>query len=136
MSAITPELMRHALGVAQSLGLDTVELEVENEKFSAVIGKAPKPKASSTGAAPQPAATAADSTKPIKSSGVGYYRAAEPRLQVGAEVNKGDLVGSVVALGLANDLVAPATGIITEVMVQDGEVVDFGKVIATIEVSA
>jgi len=62
---------------------------------------------------------------------VGYYRAGT--LEVGAKVKKGDIIAAVAALGLANDIEAPADGEIDEVFVEPNQPVEYGQVLARIK---
>ena len=49
-------------------------------------------------------------------------------------MNAGDKIGEMVALGIVNDLVAPTNGKVAEICVEDGSAVEFGQVIARIEI--
>ena len=70
---------------------------------------------------------------PIKANQVGYYRPAGKPLEVGLTVSKGDVVAVISALGLANDLESPVEGEVVEVLVADGEPVQFGQVLAQVK---
>lgn len=51
---------------------------------------------------------------------------AEPIVSVGEKVNKGDVIGTIEALRKLTDVVAPCDGVIAEVLVDDGEPVQYG----------
>jgi acetyl-CoA carboxylase biotin carboxyl carrier protein len=93
-------------------------------------------------AAPAPAATpAADSTAPaveekgiavIKSPMVGtFYRAASPEsapfTDVGAKVGVDSIVCIIEAMKVMNEIQAELSGQITEVLVENGEAVEYGQ---------
>jgi biotin carboxyl carrier protein len=98
----------------------------------------------STAAVPRPAATAAapaqapdatdDPDRAVAiSPAVGVFRAVA---QVGAAVRSGDRIAVVDLLGIAQDVVAPADGVLVEVFAETGEAVEFGEELALIEVTA
>jgi biotin carboxyl carrier protein len=65
----------------------------------------------------------------ITSSFVGYFR---PVAGVQTKVNKGDVVASVESLGLPNDVLAPTSGELQDFMVEDGDAVQYGTLLAKI----
>ena len=46
---------------------------------------------------------------------------------VGDEVEEGQVIGFIDVLGVAHELSAPVTGVIDEMLVHDGSVVEFGQ---------
>ncbi|MGI5216221.1 acetyl-CoA carboxylase biotin carboxyl carrier protein, partial [Plantactinospora sp. CA-290183] len=60
-----------------------------------------------------------------------YYQAAEPGgaafVEVGDKVERGQVVGIVEAMKLMNEVVAEQAGRVVEVLVVDGEPVEFGQ---------
>lgn len=66
------------------------------------------------------------------SPAVGYFR---PRadLRAGTRVRAGDRVGSVDVLGIRQDVVAPADGLIGATLVEAGEPVEYGQAIIVLE---
>ena len=77
----------------------------------------------------QPAASA-PVPRDVLSQFVGYFRAS---VQPGSKVSKDTVVGIVESLGLPNDIMAPAAGTVCDFEVSDGEVVEYGTVIARIQ---
>ncbi|MBI1332413.1 MAG: hypothetical protein JST12_05925 [Armatimonadetes bacterium] len=135
MAPLDFALVRHALNLAKKTGMDEVELELGESKFRAVLDEKAKKPAKAASAAPagkaeEPAVTA----KPIKSHNVGIFRQGDHAMKVGDEIKVGDIVGSVVALGIANDVVSSVQGKISEVNVLDSETVEYGQVLALVEV--
>lgn len=73
----------------------------------------------------------------IKAPLVGtFYKAPkqgdEPFAIVGQNVKKGDVLGIVEAMKMMNDIVAPADGVVNEILVDDGELVSFDQLIMTL----
>ncbi|MEA4986985.1 MAG: acetyl-CoA carboxylase biotin carboxyl carrier protein, partial [Anaerovorax sp.] len=69
---------------------------------------------------------------PIKSPMVGVFYAAPspddvPYVAVGDSVKKGDVVCIVEAMKLLNEIVAECDGVISEICVKNGDVVEFGQ---------
>jgi biotin carboxyl carrier protein len=87
-------------------------------------------------AAPGRAVDAAQAAGPSRvvatSPAVGYFR---PRadLRSGTKVRAGDRIGSVDVLGIGQDLVAPADGLIGSTLVAAGEPVEYGQAVIVLE---
>ena len=70
----------------------------------------------------------------VKSPMVGvFYKApsptSEPFVKVGSKVKKGDVLCIVEAMKLMNEIHAEADGTITEVLLNDGDVAEYGQVL-------
>ncbi|WP_194711595.1 acetyl-CoA carboxylase biotin carboxyl carrier protein [Noviherbaspirillum soli] len=87
-------------------------------------------------AAPAPAASAAIDAAPtghvVKSPMVGtFYRAASPGsapfVDVGATVKEGDTLCIIEAMKLLNEIDADASGVIQQILVENGQPVEFGQ---------
>lgn len=129
-------LVKHALDLAQRVGMDQVDLEVGDAKFSATLSPVKTKPAPSSAAAPtatKAAVEPASTHKAIKSHNVGIFRSAGHPLEIGQEVSVGDVLGSIVALGISNDVVASIQGTVTEVNVSDSEAVEYGQILALVE---
>src|SRR5262245_19296484 len=73
-------------------------------------------------------------TVPIKSPGVGTFYAAskpgaEPFVRVGSRVTPTTTVGILEAMKIMNEIPAECSGVITEVLVQNQQPVEFGQVL-------
>ncbi len=135
MPGIESELIKHALSVARQRGFAEVEIETEAGRFSASLEKVKKtPAQVGQEAAPQKE-KASNGLFDIKAPLVGYYSQAMPGLASGITVAKGDVIASISALGLANDVESPQEGEIVEVLVADGDPVMYGQVIARMKVN-
>lgn len=69
---------------------------------------------------------------PIESPMVGVFYSApspdsEPYVSVGSSVKKGDVVCIIEAMKLMNEVTAEKSGIITEICVENGQVVEYGQ---------
>lgn len=94
---------------------------------------APKP------AAPAPAAPSpAEHPDALKSPMVGtaYLRPspdAKPFVEIGARVSAGDKLLLIEAMKTFNDIVAPKGGVVTAILVEDGQPVEYGEPLLVIE---
>ncbi|HET6644283.1 MAG TPA: biotin/lipoyl-containing protein [Fimbriimonadales bacterium] len=73
---------------------------------------------------------AAPTALEIKSGFVGYFRHSVP---LGSAVSSGTPIGIVEALGLPNDVVAANAGTLVELLVDDGQPVEYGQPVARVE---
>lgn len=74
----------------------------------------------------------------VKAPFVGtFYRAPSPEekpfVMIGTEVKKGEIVGIIEAMKLMNEITAPEDGVVEEILVEDGELVDFDKTMIIIK---
>lgn len=88
----------------------------------------------------QPAPTAAAKEKQpedhlILAPMVGIFHAASDIIQIGAQINKGQVVGAIESMKLLNDVVSEVSGTVREVMVEDGMPVEYGQPLCRIEVN-
>jgi acetyl-CoA carboxylase biotin carboxyl carrier protein len=132
MASIDAEVVKHALKVAREHGYAELELANGEAWFRATLEPGPKKQR------PAPVASAdgeseAENVLSIKANHVGYFREGEGKLSIGEAVLKGDVVASIAALGLANDVETTVSGTIVEVLVKDGDAVQFGQVIAHVK---
>ncbi|MFN4179050.1 MAG: acetyl-CoA carboxylase biotin carboxyl carrier protein [Armatimonadota bacterium] len=75
---------------------------------------------------------------PVLSNWVGIVRRTKngkPLVQVGDNIKQGQTLCWVDALGVQNEVRAPATGRIVEIFVEDGQAVEFGQQLMLLEVS-
>ena len=123
------ELGLTALEINETTG--NVRLERTPAPVAAAIPAAPVPApAAVPSAAPAAPAAASDVIK-VKSPMVGVFYAApaenaEPFVKVGDRVAKGQTLCIVEAMKLMNELPSEQDGIITEICVENGQIVDYG----------
>jgi acetyl-CoA carboxylase biotin carboxyl carrier protein len=99
---------------------------------------APPPAPAAKPAAPAPAAAPAGHADALKSPMVGtaYLRPspdARPFIEVGARVTAGDRLLLIEAMKTFNDIVAPKGGVVTAILVEDGQPVEYGEPLIVIE---
>lgn len=58
---------------------------------------------------------------------------AKPFAEVGKQVRKGDVIGIIEAMKLMNEVIASQDGVVKEICVADGEMVEYGQVLITLE---
>ena len=128
------DTFRYALSVARKHGFYEIEIETPDGSFEAKLEPISLPAMPSVLTAHNE-----DSADPglahIVSSLVGYYQATDPPLAVGQTVAAGDVVAIIAALGLANDVEAGVSGEVADVLVETGQPVEYGQVLATVRAS-
>lgn len=90
---------------------------------------------------PQAPAKAQEEEKPgnmVTSPIVGTFYAAPspekpPYVQVGKQVHKGDVLFIIESMKLMNEVTSEYNGVVAEILVEDGETVEFGEPIMRIE---
>lgn len=125
MSAVNWDDVRHALDTAQSLGYRRVRLTQQGVTFQATLGAQPAPAPAPIS---EPEVVVAAETVKVTAPCVGYCTFAKG-LEVGQNVEAGDKLAVIVALGLNNEVVAPAAGTVVALGVKDGAAVDFDTIL-------
>ncbi|HZT44263.1 MAG TPA: biotin/lipoyl-containing protein [Chthonomonadaceae bacterium] len=64
---------------------------------------------------------------PITAPLVGIFHHVKPIVGLGAQVTEGQVVGVIEAMRLINDITAPVTGSVIDVLVEDGLPVEYGQ---------
>ncbi|EEP68649.1 acetyl-CoA carboxylase biotin carboxyl carrier protein [Kingella oralis] len=106
---------------------------------AAPVQAAPAPVAApAQPAAPAPAPAARDLSNAQKSPMVGtFYRAASPStpafVEVGQTVKAGDTLCIIEAMKLMNEIEAEKSGVVKEILVENGQPVEFGEPLFIIE---
>ena len=93
------------------------------------------PQAPAAAAAPAPAAVAAPAAETghvIKSPMVGtFYRSSAPGaaafVEVGSSIKEGDTLCIIEAMKLLNEIDAEVSGVVTKILVENGQPVEFGQ---------
>ncbi|WP_372426596.1 acetyl-CoA carboxylase biotin carboxyl carrier protein [Salinarimonas chemoclinalis] len=159
-SPFDPELVRELAGLISETDLTEIEVEkgdlrirVARQPAQVVSVAAPHHHApAAMPAAPAPAPAAAMAAPPAPSAkpsarehpgavvspmvGTAYRRPspdAKPFVEVGAKVEAGQRVLLIEAMKTFNDIVAPRSGTVTEVLFEDGQPVEFGEPLMIIE---
>lgn len=142
-----PELLKQLARILRDNDLGELTLEDGDKKLT-IKGKKPAPMPAPMGmppvcppAAPQedaPAAPAAVSGTWVKAPLVGTYYAApspesEPFVTVGKRVKKGDVLMIIESMKLMNEVLCEQEGTVAEILVQNGDAVEFDQPILRIE---
>ena len=85
-----------------------------------------------------PAAGAGENPGAVKSPMVGtaYRRPSpdtKPFVEIGSQVKEGDKILLIEAMKTFNDIVAPRSGVVTAILVEDGQPVEYGEPLLVIE---
>jgi len=131
---------------------DLSEIEIEQDEFRVRVARSPEPAAvmptpsapSSSASLPETSATATSLADPARHPGcvpspmVGtVYRApdptASPFVEVGDEVKAGQTILIVEAMKHMNEVTAPRAGRVVDILVEDGQPVEFGEPLLIIE---
>ena len=137
------ETLKEYIKVLEDSSLAEIEISDEEDSIrlakpsadSPVVAFAPSNAPAAAQAAP--AAAPAASGKAIKSPMVGVFYAAPspdrpPFVNVGDTVKKGDVVCIIEAMKIMNEITATESGTITEVLVENGDVVEYDQPLFTI----
>lgn len=124
------------------------ELEVQDGAFRLTIRKAAAPGAPLTAAPAQAEAPAQDAQVReevsiqegtiIRSPLVGIFHASdkegsEPLVTVGSRVQQGQVLGAIEAMKMMNDVAAACDGVVSEILVRDGDLVEYAQPLFVIE---
>ena len=138
-----PELLERLARILRDNDLGELTLEDGDKKLT-IKGKKPAPMGMPPvcpPAAPQEDAPAAPAAAPgtwVKAPLVGTYYAApspesEPFVTVGKRVKKGDVLMIIESMKLMNEVLCEQEGTVAEILVQNGDAVEFDQPILRIE---
>lgn len=143
-STFDTELVEALAGIVTRLGLS--EIEVARGDFKIRVARqipAPAVQVPVLAASAAPIGKAQGTPKPespgtVKSPMVGtaYLRAspdAPPFVELGSPVKLGDKLMLVEAMKTFNEIVAPRAGLVTGILVEDGQPVEYGQPLLVIE---
>ena len=79
----------------------------------------------------------ADTSKYVISEGIGKYfflrENGKAYIEVGEELKVGDTIGYVTSIGISTPLVSKFSGVIEEILVKNGDIIDYGKKLIKIQ---
>ncbi len=135
MVEVESEVIRHALQTAREHGFRTVHLESGDLKFKATLNLTPSEDQEGEGdvSVSDVAAVNMATTVAVTAPCVGYFNFAKKPVRSGDKVEAGAVVGSVVAVGLQNEVVCGCAGKVTQLFVAEGDAVEYGQPILEIE---
>lgn len=134
MDPLDTATIRKAIAVARDSGFRRIKIKSGDSSFEGTISEEALSwgeewesveEESSTPAGPQ--------VRSVTAEAVGYLRAVGDKLSEGAQVQAGDIVAEIVALGIANEVAAPCAGKVSAVHCKDGDPVEFGQTMLEIE---
>ena len=123
--------------VLSECGLTEISYE-ENENLKIKIKKSPQPKVVMPKEILQPVKEVSkkeENIKTVVSTGIGKYFY-EGIVEVGDKIKVGQDLGYIYVMGLKTPLKSTVGGEVTEITVEDGGVVDYGKVILKVKATA
>lgn len=118
---------------------ETVDVGTLIAKMGAGSGKAPAPEASTPAATPAKSAAPAasiDINVPNVGESVSEVTVASWMKQIGDTVEKDEALVELETDKAAQELVAPSTGVLTEILVAEGDIATIGQTIARLSVGA
>jgi acetyl-CoA carboxylase biotin carboxyl carrier protein len=145
-SAIDPELIRDLAKLLEETGLTEIEYERNGERVR-VARRAKRAAApASTASPPSVARAAADEGPPDHTGNPGLvtspmvgtaYLGAEPGartyVEIGSRVQVGETLLIVEAMKTMNQIPAPRAGVVTQILIEDGQPVEFGEPLMIVE---
>lgn len=144
--AVDKDLIRELADLLSETNLSEIEIEREGLRIrvarqNAVIATAPAPShaAVQARAGPEsgaPEASVHPGTVPSPMVGTVYVSpepGADPFIKVGDTVSEGETLFIVEAMKVMNPISAPRSGIVRQILIEDGQPVEFGEPLAIIE---
>ncbi|MES1227215.1 MAG: acetyl-CoA carboxylase biotin carboxyl carrier protein subunit [Armatimonadota bacterium] len=129
MDELTRDDIAYALKVARERGFRRAKVSLGDVVFSAKLGDLPEIEVEEM----EDVAEEAPRSAVVAAPAVGFFRPGRNPVEVGQEVSVGDIVGEVIALGIANDVVSNVSGKVSELKVESGDAVEFGQVLVVLE---
>ena len=129
--------LKKLIDLVEESGIAEIEV-TEGEEKVRITRSVAAPAPSAAPAAPAPAPAARDLSNAQKSPMVGtFYRAASPStpafVEVGQTVKAGDTLCIIEAMKLMNEIEAEKSGVVKEILVENGQPVEFGEPLFIIE---
>jgi len=154
-SPFDPELVRELANLIADTDLTEIEVEkgdlrirvartVTAQAHHALAPAASAPPAAPTTSAPTPVAAATEPASlkdhpgvvPSPMVGTAYRRPspdAKPFVEIGSRVEAGEKILLIEAMKTFNEIVAPRSGAVTAILVEDGQPVEYGEPLLVIE---
>lgn len=125
------------INVLSECGLTEISYE-ENENLKIKIKKSPQPKVVMPKETPQPTKETGkkeENIKTVVSTGIGKYFYKDA-VKIGDKIKVGQDLGYIYVMGLKTPLKSTVGGEVMEITVEDGGVVDYGKVLLKVKATA
>ncbi|QBD78405.1 biotin/lipoyl-binding protein [Ktedonosporobacter rubrisoli] len=140
---VSIEQLRHLIRLLDSSDVSEIEVRRITEGTQLILRKAKAPESSEFQVLASPAAGAeaaqpAEAKQTITAPLVGIFHSwakpkGKPLVAVGDTIKVGQLVGTIQSLNVINEVEALVAGRIVEIHVQDGQAVEYGQQLMTIE---
>jgi acetyl-CoA carboxylase biotin carboxyl carrier protein len=139
-SAIDPDLIRDLAKLLEETGLTEIEYERNGERVR-VARRAKRAAGPASAASPPSAARAVADEGPPDHTGnpglvtspmvgtayLGAEPGARPYVEIGSRVQAGETLLIIEAMKTMNQIPAPRAGIVTQILIEDGQPVEFGE---------
>lgn len=125
------------INILSECGLTEISYE-ENENLKIKIKKSPQPKVVIPKETPQPVKEIGkkeENIKTVVSTGIGKYFYKDV-VKIGDKIKVGQDLGYIYVMGLKTPLKSTVGGEVMEITVEDGGVVDYGKVLLKVKATA
>ncbi len=125
------------IDILSECGLTEISYE-ENENLKIKVKKSPQPKVVMSRETPQPLKEInkkEENIKAVVSTGIGKYFYKDV-VKIGDRIKVGQDLGYIYVMGLKTPLKATVGGEVTDITVEDGGVVDYGKVLLKVKTTA
>jgi acetyl-CoA carboxylase biotin carboxyl carrier protein len=146
-SMIDPDLIRELARLLDETGLTEIEFERDGERVrvrrqfkpapaapAAPPIAAERPAGGNEGRQPDPASHPGLVTSPMVGTAyVGSEPGARPFVEVGSRVSAGETLLIIEAMKTMNQIPAPRSGTVVQILVEDGQPVEFGEPLMIIE---
>jgi acetyl-CoA carboxylase biotin carboxyl carrier protein len=144
-SAIDHDLIRELAKLLEETGLTEIEFERNGERVR--VARRAKRAAAPVAASPLPAARLAGGEAPTDAAGhpglvaspmvgtayLGPEPGARAYVEIGSRVRAGDTLLIVEAMKTMNQIPAPRAGVVTQILIEDGQPVEFGEPLMIVE---
>lgn len=149
-SVISIEQLQHLVRLLDSSDVSELELRRAVEGTRLVLRKMQAPESSddhveaqyvSSASSDAPEAKPEETEHEVVAPLVGIFHVwAKPKggalVAVGDHIKEGQLVGTIESLNVLNEVESPVAGRVIEILVQDGQPVEYGQLLMTIDSSA
>ena len=125
------------IDILSECGLTEISYE-ENENLKIKVKKSPQPKVVMSRETPQPLKEInkkEENIKAVVSTGIGKYFYKDV-VKIGDRIKVGQDLGYIYVMGLKTPLKATVGGEVMDITVEDGGVVDYGKVLLKVKATA
>lgn len=133
MPDLSSEAIRHALETAKANGFRKVRLRHGDMSLSATLEASEPSELEDDFESDVAVVASGPVVEDVVARSVGYFREHEQPLEAGRRLAAGEVIGDIVALGIANEVVSPFEGTITEVAVRAGDAVEYGQTLLKVE---